>query len=107
MSLVYILIAIYRLYQYGHDINLSKLYPEIQFPVGRGTPMLSPLVRWKHDKDWYIIQYEPEDTSEHYQRIVTINVREREWEYLTGHVVDGKKRESTNRNFPIKKSHSF
>lgn len=33
------------LYNIGLQPQISKLYPPVQFPVSRGTPMISPLVR--------------------------------------------------------------
>lgn len=52
--------------------------------------MISPQIKWKHDKDWFIMIYKAETDCEYFHRIVTINLREKEWEYLTGHVIDGR-----------------
>lgn len=81
----------FRLYECGYDIDLIKIYnSDNLFPVGRGTPMISPHIKWKHDNDWFVLNYETENKCEYYHRIVSINLREKEWEYFSGHVVDGR-----------------
>jgi len=34
-----------ELYNCGLQPQIAKLYPPVQFPVGRGTPMISPSIR--------------------------------------------------------------
>lgn len=34
------------------DFNLSKLYPSVEYPVGKGTSTLTDLVRWNHTEVW-------------------------------------------------------
>lgn len=41
-----------RMFENGIDMDVSKLYPSVEFPVSRGTPMISPLIRWEHSEDW-------------------------------------------------------
>jgi fatty acid synthase len=33
------------------------LYPKVQFPVPRGTPFISPLIKWDHSKKWWVINF--------------------------------------------------
>lgn len=40
------------MFENGIDMDVSKLYPAVEFPVSRGTPMISPLIRWEHSEDW-------------------------------------------------------
>jgi fatty acid synthase len=35
--------------------QVSKLYPDVQFPVRRGTPSISPLVTWDHEEIWHVV----------------------------------------------------
>lgn len=79
-----------KLYEYGYDIDLLKLYPDVKFPVSRGTPMISSHIKWKHDKEWHVMRYEAESDCEYFHRLVTINLCDKEWEYLNGHVIDGR-----------------
>lgn len=89
-SLKSFLVSLGRLYEYGYDVDLLKLYPNVSFPVSRGTPMISSQIKWKHDKEWNVMRYQAESDCEYFHRLVTINLVDKEWEYLSGHVIDGR-----------------
>lgn len=36
----------------GVDFNIAALYPKIEYPVSRATPILSDLVGWDHTQIW-------------------------------------------------------
>ena len=42
-----ILQGIGKLYNYGLQLQVANLYPPVEFPVSRGTPMISPSIRYK------------------------------------------------------------
>jgi len=35
-----------NLYNAGLQLQIANLYPTVEFPVSRGTPMISPLIRY-------------------------------------------------------------
>lgn len=35
------------------EFDISKLYPDVSFPVSRGTPSIAPLASWAHDEVRY------------------------------------------------------
>ncbi|XP_076267668.1 fatty acid synthase-like [Rhynchophorus ferrugineus] len=85
------LITMGKLYELGFNPQLQHLYPPVQFPVSRGTPMISPAIKWKHDKSWHVCKY----TS--YNNTVKIDEKssrfclgESDHEYIVGHVIDGR-----------------
>ncbi|XP_017783102.1 PREDICTED: fatty acid synthase-like [Nicrophorus vespilloides] len=84
-----ILINFGRLYEMGIDGDWSKLYSKVQWPIRRGSPMLSPLIRWKHDKDMKIVLYSKENKHdpEKYINISIINI---DLMFYKGHVIDGR-----------------
>lgn len=41
-----------KLFNVGLTPKISNLYPKVEYPVGRGTPSISSLVRWDHNADW-------------------------------------------------------
>lgn len=41
----FVLQAIGKLYNSGLQPNIANLYPPVEFPVSRGTPMISPSIR--------------------------------------------------------------
>lgn len=81
--------ALGKLHLNGYDVPAEKLYPAVQFPVSRSTPMISHLVKWYHEKPCHIMNYKDYDTQVYGYRKQPVNTREQEWAYLTGHVVDG------------------
>lgn len=89
-SLITFLQLIGWLHQNNFTPNCSKLYPKIKFPVSRGTPAISPLIRWDHQDDWFVISYRNSGKLDCYEKTVGINVKENEWNYITGHIIDGK-----------------
>ena len=47
-----VLQALGKLYNIGFQPQIQNLYPEVQYPVSRGTPMISPVIKWDHTEDW-------------------------------------------------------
>lgn len=80
----------YRLYQLGHNPEIEQLYPPVQFPVSRGTPMISPLLKWDHREDWFVLSYRSEDEPRVFSLKYSIDTRDSEWSYIKGHNIDGK-----------------
>ena len=44
--------ALGKLYNVGLQPKLTRLYPKVEYPVGRGTPTISSLIKWDHSSDW-------------------------------------------------------
>lgn len=44
-NVVSFLQALGKLYNTGLQLDLAKLYPHVEYPVSRSTPMISPLIR--------------------------------------------------------------
>lgn len=34
------------------DFNPNGLFPAVEFPVPRGTPIISPHIKWDHSQTW-------------------------------------------------------
>lgn len=76
------------MFEEGNDMDLSKLYPPIEFPVSRGTPMISSQVKWDHRTDHFVVQYDKKVPLS--EKIYGINISEPEFEFMCGHAIDGK-----------------
>jgi len=50
----HLFMSIGKLYESGYNPQIEKLYPKVQYPVPRGTPFLSPLIKWDHSKSWLV-----------------------------------------------------
>ncbi|XP_018572598.1 fatty acid synthase-like [Anoplophora glabripennis] len=80
------------LYELGYNPQVSKLYPSVQFPVSRGTQMVSPFIKWNHRKTKCIPEYNIEVASQatHGGRSIKIQMDDHKWRYIKGHVIDGR-----------------
>lgn len=77
-----------RLFEHGLDFDISMLYPKVEFPVSRGTPSIAPLVKWNHAEDYYVTRFKEYDSFN--RRTLTIGFTDKLYDYIRGHVVDGK-----------------
>lgn len=77
----------YRIYENGVDIDISKLYPEIEFPVSRGTPMISSLIKWDYTEDYFVMKYERKVPVG--EKGYSLTIADDEHEYICGHKIDG------------------
>lgn len=74
----------------GVDFPIEKIYPAVEFPVSRGTPMISPLIRWEHNEDYFVTKFENQRSNKSGERRAIINLSELDYQYIEGHVIDGK-----------------
>lgn len=79
-----------RIFEAGLNPKISKFYPDVEFPVSRGTPMIAPLVKWEHSEDWYVTMYRVQDKIKSGERNISISLKDDEYEYISGHVIDGR-----------------
>ncbi|GFT20117.1 fatty acid synthase, partial [Nephila pilipes] len=45
------------LYTEGVDPKIERLYPAVQFPVPRGVPSISDLIKWNHSQSYNVPKY--------------------------------------------------
>lgn len=69
---------------------MALLYPTIEFPVSRSTAMISPLIKWDHENDWYVTSYKTQDRITTGERFISLSLKDEEQEYISGHVIDGR-----------------
>jgi fatty acid synthase len=67
-------------------MSIHNLYPKIEFPVSRGTPMISPLVKWDHSDSFRAFKMDDLDINE---LRVPIMMRDPNFEFLVGHKIEG------------------
>jgi fatty acid synthase, animal type len=78
-----------RLYNNGVELPINKLYPSVEFPVSRGTAMISPQIRWDHSEDWFVSKFDSDKTKKFSERQVVVMLSEKDYEYMDGHSIDG------------------
>ncbi|KAJ8958992.1 hypothetical protein NQ317_011720 [Molorchus minor] len=81
--------SVYRLYERGYNPQIRELYPLVELPV-RNTRMISPYIKWQHNRDLYLPQYDEDALSTDRIKQVFITSTDAESKYLQGHVVDGR-----------------
>ncbi|XP_051172618.1 fatty acid synthase-like [Leptopilina boulardi] len=74
--------ALGKIYNAGCSINVSNLYPKISYPVSRGTPSISSLIRWDHSNKCYTRFFKQQKELKAGEMNFTINLKEANWEYL-------------------------
>ncbi|XP_024885108.1 fatty acid synthase-like, partial [Temnothorax curvispinosus] len=82
--------SIGKLYNAGLQPQIANLYPTVEFPVSRGTPMISSLIRWDHTEDFYVFKYNEQDIIDKREIVVNIDITDETFVYLTGHVINEK-----------------
>lgn len=69
-------------------MQIGQIYPEVEYPVARGTPMISPLVKYDHQQNWSVPQFSA-SRKDSIERKVRIDVSQEQHQYLFGHTIDG------------------
>jgi fatty acid synthase, animal type len=52
--------------------------------------MIAPLVRWEHSEDWFVTKFESQKSNRSGERHVVMNLGDQEFEYISGHTIDGR-----------------
>ncbi|XP_066093790.1 fatty acid synthase [Saccopteryx bilineata] len=82
-----------RLHLTGIDINPNGLFPSVEFPAPRGTPLISPHIKWDHSQTWDVPAAEdfPSGSSSSSATIYNIDTSpESPNHYLMDHCIDGR-----------------
>ncbi|XP_046832940.1 fatty acid synthase-like isoform X3 [Vespa crabro] len=89
-NVIIFLQALGKLYNSGIQLDLAKLYPHVEYPVSRGTPVISPLIGWKHSDDWFVSDYNKQVRIDSGERIFEISIDYEEFQYVSGHMIVGR-----------------
>lgn len=87
-GVIHLLQSIGKIYQSGIDLDIRQLYPQIEYPVSRGTQMISPLIKWNHEESLSVPVYDPFKRCS--KRNLKININDHMFSYIKGHQIDGK-----------------
>lgn len=85
-----LLVVLGKLYEEGYCFKTHHLYPQIPLPVSRGTPMISPLVKWNHSDEWFTAFYYVWQETKDNCRWINLSTKNNEWSFVTGHVINGR-----------------
>jgi fatty acid synthase len=82
----FLIMTIFRLFENGVDLDVSKMYPAVQFPVSRGTPMIAPLIKWDHSEDYFVFKFDERISSE---KSFPVTLADQDYDFMAGHEIDG------------------
>ncbi|KAJ3657154.1 hypothetical protein Zmor_016179 [Zophobas morio] len=85
----FLLTALGRAHNAGCQPKFAKLYPSIDFPVGRGTSMIAPCVKWDHSEEWTVPNF-VEKNSRSGAVEVQVDVNNEDYRFLLDHIIDGR-----------------
>lgn len=87
-NVLFMLTNIGKLYSAGSQPQVNKLYRQVSYPVGNGTPMLNSKIKWDHSQKWHLTKFGSETQSG--ESVVDVNLAKEEDAYLAGHTIDGR-----------------
>ncbi|XP_051160333.1 fatty acid synthase-like [Leptopilina boulardi] len=82
--------ALGKIYNANCNINVSNLYPKVNYPVSRGTPSISSLIRWDHSSNWNTHFYKQHEEVKEGEMNFIINLKDEKWKYLKHARIDNK-----------------
>ncbi|KAG8224696.1 hypothetical protein J437_LFUL006083 [Ladona fulva] len=89
-NIQFLLSNIGKLYNAGLQPHLGELYPKVQFPVSKGTPMISPLIGWDHSTEWSVADFGGKGAGRSGESVISIDLSKEDDAYLAGHTIDGR-----------------
>jgi hypothetical protein len=64
--------------------------------------MISPLIKWDHSEDHFVTRYEAKISKS--ERTFAVNIGEHEYEFVSGHTIDGEKEMKLNASMSLFKN---
>ncbi|KAM6175935.1 fatty acid synthase [Erethizon dorsatum] len=92
-NLEFFLTNIGKLHLAGIDANPNALLPPVEFPAPRGTPLISPHIKWDHSQTWDVPAAEdfPNGSGSSSATVYNIDTSpESPDHYLMDHCIDGR-----------------
>lgn len=92
-NLEFFLTNVGKLHLAGVDANPSALFPPVEFPAPRGTPLISPHIKWDHSQTWDVPAAEdfPNGSGSSSATVYNIDASpESPDHYLVDHCIDGR-----------------
>ncbi|XP_006869546.1 PREDICTED: fatty acid synthase [Chrysochloris asiatica] len=92
-NLFFFLTNIGKLHLSGIDVNPNGLFPPVEYPAPRGTPLISPLIKWDHSQTWDVPSAGdfPDGSSSSSSVVYNIDTStESPDHYLVDHCIDGR-----------------
>lgn len=92
-NLEFFLSNVAKLHLAGITINPDQLFPPVEFPAPRGTPLISPHIQWDHSQTWDVpaAEHFPSGSGSSSAAIYNIDASPDSHDhYLVDHCIDGR-----------------
>ncbi|KAK5643002.1 hypothetical protein RI129_009169 [Pyrocoelia pectoralis] len=84
----FLLSAVGKIFNAGGQPQVANLYHQVQYPVGRGTPMINSMIDWDHSTEWSVADFGKSSRSG--ELVVNVDLSKDTDQYLSGHAIDGR-----------------
>ncbi|XP_015587765.1 fatty acid synthase [Cephus cinctus] len=88
-NLGFLLTSLGKLYNAGAQPQIAKLYPPVNYPVGRGTSMINSIIEWDHSVEWNVADFSGKNARSG-ESVIEIDLSKEQDAYLAGHTIDGR-----------------
>lgn len=88
-NIEFLLSAIGKIYAAGAQPKIGNLYHPVSYPVGKGTPMISPMIEWDHSTEWAVANFSGKG-SRSGELVIDVDLSKESDAYLAGHTIDGR-----------------
>lgn len=88
-NLEYFFLNIGKMYNAGAQPKIEHLYPSINYPVSRGTPMINSFIEWDHSTNWKVAKFNKKSNRSG-QTIIEVNLSKLNDAHIAGHVIGGR-----------------
>ncbi|KAG9509813.1 Fatty acid synthase [Fragariocoptes setiger] len=79
-----------RLYRAGVPVKVSSLYPKFEYPVGKGTPSVSSLWQWNHERSFHVARFPESFRNSPCEIRIKFDLADNSDRYLADHCLDGR-----------------
>lgn len=93
-NLEFFLSHVGKMFMNGINMDCNNLYPSVEYPVPKGTPLISPHIQWDHSQIWDVPKVEDFPAGSGGSTSATIynidmNPESPDY-YMIGHCIDGR-----------------
>ncbi|KAM5216963.1 fatty acid synthase [Hipposideros larvatus] len=92
-NLQFFLSNVGQLHLAGIDVNPNGLFPPVEFPAPRGTPLISPHIKWDHSQTWDVPAARDFSSGSSCSSVTVYNIDTRTEspdQYLVDHSINGR-----------------
>lgn len=79
-----------KVYNAGQQPKVSNFYPQIKYPVARGTPMIASMIKWDHSNEWSVANFSGKGSGRSGESVIEVDLSKENDSFIAGHCIDGR-----------------